>query len=187
MLRTCGLVLAVASLMIACGGGGGVGNADAAMSAPHDLQYGVGTGEVGSPYGPYPPSVSGTVTRYSVSPALPAGLTLNPTSGVISGTPLAASPQATYVITAANAGGRATIAVTLLVLIPPTLTYASPVTATMGAPVTPLVPTLSGDADTLSIKPALPDELTFRSYDRHRVRHPQSREGCGHLYHYRQQ
>jgi Putative Ig domain len=51
--------------------------------------------------------------------------------------------------------------VTLLVLVRPTLTYASPVTATMGAPVTPLVPTLSGDADTLSIKPALPDGLTF--------------------------
>jgi hypothetical protein len=30
--------------------------------------------QVGSPYGPYPPTDSGTVTGYSVSPALPAGL-----------------------------------------------------------------------------------------------------------------
>jgi Putative Ig domain len=51
--------------------------------------------------------------------------------------------------------------VSLRVLVPPTLTYASPVTATMGAALPPLVPTLSGDADTLSIKPALPDGLTF--------------------------
>jgi hypothetical protein len=163
MLRTCGLVFAVTLLMGACGGGGGGGNTTAVvkMSAPQDLQYGVGTGEVGSPYGPYPPSVSGTVSTYSVRPALPAGLILDPTSGVISGTPLAASPQATYVITAGNAGGTATVAVTLLVLAPPTLTYASPVTATMGAPLTPLIPALSGDADTLSIKPALPEGLTF--------------------------
>jgi len=66
MLRTCGLVIAVAVLMVACGGGGGE-----AMPAPSNLQYALGTGEVGSPYGPYPPSVSGTVTGYSVSPALP--------------------------------------------------------------------------------------------------------------------
>src|SRR2546430_11030313 len=83
MLRTCGLVIAVALLMTACGGGGD------AMPAPHDLHYALGTGQVGSPYGPYPPTVSGTVTGYSVSPALPAGLTLDPTSGVISGTPIA--------------------------------------------------------------------------------------------------
>ena len=70
MLRTCGLVIAVALLMTACGGGGD------AMPAPHDLHYALGTGQVGSPYGPYPPTVSGTVTGYSVSPALPAGLTL---------------------------------------------------------------------------------------------------------------
>jgi hypothetical protein len=167
MLRTGGLVIAVAWLMGACGGGGGGGGgggttAVVAMSAPHDLQYGVGTGEVGSPYGPYPPSVSGTVTAYSVSPALPAGLTLDPTSGVISGTPLTASSGTTYTVTASNGAGAATAALTLVVLVPPTaLTYTSPVTATMGAALTPLVPTLSGDADRFAIKPVLPDGLTF--------------------------
>src|SRR3979411_1280607 len=112
MLRTCGLVIAVAVLMVACGGGGG----GEAMPAPSNLQYALGTGEVGSPYGPYPPSVSGTVTGYSVIPALPAGLTLDPTSGVISGTPLAASPTTTYTVTASNAGGSATASVTFMVL-----------------------------------------------------------------------
>jgi hypothetical protein len=163
MLRTCGLVIAVALLMVACGGGDSSSGVPAVEMTPRPqhLQYSLGTGEVGLPFGPSPPSVSGTVTAYSVSPALPAGLMLDPTSGVISGTPLAGSPATTYVITASNAGGTAIVAVSLRVLVPPTLTYASPVTATMGAALPPLVPTLSGDADTLSIKPALPDGLTF--------------------------
>jgi hypothetical protein len=155
MLRSCGLVIAVALLLDACGGGGD------AMQAPYGLQYALRTGQVGLPYGPYPPNVGGTVTGYSVSPALPAGLTLDPTSGVISGTPLAAS-SGTYTVTASNAAGAATAALTLVIHGPPTaLTYTSPVTATVGAALTPLVPTLSGDADTFSIQPVLPDGLTL--------------------------
>lgn len=167
MLRLIGSVIGLAFIMAACGGGGAVGvgtggvGAGGQLSAPQNLQYGAGIGEVGLPYGPFPPTVSGAVTAYSVRPALPAGLTLDPTSGAISGTPLAASPATTYVITASNAGGTATVAVSLLVLVPPTLTYTSPVTATMGVALPPLVPTLSGDADTLSIKPVLPTGLTF--------------------------
>ena len=153
-------------LLTACGGGGGGGsggggNAVEAMSAPHDLKYSVGTGEVATRYGPYPPTVTGPVTGYSVSPALPAGLTLDPTSGVISGTPLAAS-SGTYVVTASNEAGAATAALTLLVLVPPTaLTYTSPMTGTVGAALTPVVPTLTGDADQFAVEPMLPDGLTL--------------------------
>ena len=159
MLRTCGLVIAVALFMGACGGGGGE-----AMPAPSNLQYALGTGEVGSPYGPYPPSVSGTVTGYSVSPALPAGLTLDPTSGVISGTPLAASSATTYTVTASNGAGATTAALTFAVLVPPPptgLTYTSPVTGTVGAALTPVVPTLGGHADAFTVSPALPAGLTL--------------------------
>jgi len=159
MLRTCGLVIAVAVLMVACGGGGGE-----AMPAPSNLQYALGTGEVGSPYGPYPPSVSGTVTGYSVSPALPAGLTLDPTSGVISGTPLAASSATTYTVTASNGAGATTAALTFAVLVPPPptgLTYTSPVTGTVGAALTPVVPTLGGHADAFTVSPPLPAGLTL--------------------------
>jgi hypothetical protein len=159
MLRTCGPVIAVAVLMVACGGGGGE-----AMPAPSNLQYALGTGEVGSPYGPYPPSVSGTVTGYSVSPALPAGLTLDPTSGVISGTPLAASSATTYTVTASNGAGATTAALTFAVLVPPPptgLTYTSPVTGTVGAALTPVVPTLGGHADAFTVSPALPAGLTL--------------------------
>ena len=164
MSRSIGLVTGLALLLVACGGGGGgaVGSGSGvAMSAPHDLQYALGTGEVGRPFGPFPPSVSGTVTGYSVSPALPGGLALDPTSGAISGTPLTAAPAKTYTVTASNAGGSTTAAVTLLVLVPPTLTYASSVNAMVGAALTPLVPMLGGDVDSLSIQPPLPDGLTF--------------------------
>jgi hypothetical protein len=160
MLRTCGLVIAVALFMGACGGGGGE-----AMPAPSNLQYALGTGEVGSPYGPYPPSVSGTVTGYSVSPALPAGLTLDPTSGVISGTPLAASSATTYTVTASNGAGAATAVLTLVVLAPTpsglTYDHGYPVTGTVGALLTPLVPTLTGHADAFRVFPPLPAGLTL--------------------------
>jgi hypothetical protein len=167
MLRLIGSVIGVALLMVACGGNGAVGGGTSGggtagqSSAPQNLQYGAGIGEVGLPYGPFPPTVSGTVTGYTVSPALPVGLALDPTSGTISGNPLAASPATTYTFTASNDAGTATTALTLVVLVPPTLSYASPVTATVGVALAPLVPTLSGNIDSLSVEPALPDGLTF--------------------------
>lgn len=52
-----------------------------------------------------PSSAGGAVVSYSVSPALPLGLILNTTSGVISGKPTTATPAANYTITATNATG----------------------------------------------------------------------------------
>jgi len=54
------------------------------------------------------PTVTGTVTGYTVSPALPAGLALSATTGVISGTPTATAAQATYTVTASNSAGSTT-------------------------------------------------------------------------------
>jgi hypothetical protein len=55
------------------------------------------------------PSVSGgAVISYSVSPALPSGLSLNTATGVISGTPTVVSANATYTVTATNSGGFTT-------------------------------------------------------------------------------
>jgi len=166
MLRTIGLVTSLVFLMVACGGGGGGavgGGTGGVMSAPSDLQYG-GTigyrGAVGTPFGPYEPTVTGTVTGYSVSPVLPTGLSHNPTWGVISGTPLTASPETICTITASNDGGAATFALTLTVLVPPSaLTYPSPLNGTVGVALTSLVPTYSGDADAFAILPALPAGL----------------------------
>jgi hypothetical protein len=169
MLRTIGSVTGLALLLVACGGGsggavgGGTGGdgTGGALSAPHDLQYALGVGEVGLPFNPAGPTVSGTVTGYSVSPALPAGLSLDPSTGLISGVPLAAASGTTYTITAKNAAGTATTAVKLVVLVPPTALTYSPVTGTVGAVLTQAVPTLSGDADNFTVFPPLPAGLTL--------------------------
>lgn len=50
---------------------------------------------------------------YSISPALPAGLTFNNTTGEISGTPTTASGPTTYTVSAANEGGSATATVSI--------------------------------------------------------------------------
>jgi hypothetical protein len=62
---------------------------------------------VGFPATPLAPTISGQVTGYSVSPALPPGLTLDSASGTISGTATAAAAAAPYVFTAHNSGGDA--------------------------------------------------------------------------------
>jgi hypothetical protein len=55
------------------------------------------------------PTVTGDVTSYSVSPALPSGLSLNTSTGVITGTPVdEIVTSATYIITASNSGGSTT-------------------------------------------------------------------------------
>ncbi|MEI7508721.1 MAG: Ig domain-containing protein [Flavobacterium sp.] len=61
------------------------------------------------------PSVSGNVTTYSVAPALPTGLSLNPTTGIISGTPTTLSTATSYTITATNSYGTATTTISITV------------------------------------------------------------------------
>jgi len=70
-----------------------------------------------------PSSTGGTITSYSVTPDLPVGLSLDPTTGIVSGTPTAATPTAVYTITGANAAGRtsAGLVVTVLGPTPPTI------------------------------------------------------------------
>jgi hypothetical protein len=64
-----------------------------------------------------------SVTAYTVSPALPPGLSIDPSTGVISGSPTAVSAQATYVVTGSNSGGSvpANVSPTITVNAPPTI------------------------------------------------------------------
>ncbi len=56
------------------------------------------------------PTWSGhAVTSWSISPALPAGLSFSTTTGVISGTPSDLAGSGSYTVTAANAGGSTTV------------------------------------------------------------------------------
>ncbi|HSM92296.1 MAG TPA: putative Ig domain-containing protein [Anaeromyxobacteraceae bacterium] len=57
----------------------------------------------------------GTPDSFTVSPALPPGLTLDRTSGVIAGTPTATAAPAAYTITAKNEGGSTGATLTLAV------------------------------------------------------------------------
>ena len=46
------------------------------------------------------PTVAGNVSSYSITPALPAGISFNTSTGLITGTPTAASAATTYTVTA---------------------------------------------------------------------------------------
>ncbi|WP_198674075.1 SMP-30/gluconolactonase/LRE family protein [Chitinophaga alhagiae] len=56
-----------------------------------------------------------TATGYTITPTLPAGLSFNPASGIIAGTPTAVSPATDYIITAFNSAGRDGYVLTLSV------------------------------------------------------------------------
>jgi feruloyl esterase len=104
-------------------GGCSSGNTPAAVQGPLTLSYASETivYAIRTPIAPnIPTSSGGAVTVYSVSPALPAGLSLNATTGVISGTPAIATPQSRYTVTAANSGGSttATLTITTAKLVP---------------------------------------------------------------------
>jgi len=62
-----------------------------------------------------------TLTGYTIDKPLPAGLTFDPTTGIISGTPTAASPATDYTITAYNTGGNSSTAVNIQVVLASTL------------------------------------------------------------------
>jgi len=94
------------------------GAAAAGEVAPQALMFANDPGVYtkGVAIAPNPPFTSGgRPTSYRVRPALPAGLVLDPGTGVISGTPTAVTPQASYEITAGNSAGTATASLTLAV------------------------------------------------------------------------
>ena len=115
------LILTIALLVLSilipgCGGGSSGGSGPSNPAPPSALSYPSPVqATVGNAITPLSPTVTGSVTSFSVSPALPTGLSLNITSGVISGTPTVSSPETTYVITASNVSGSATFGLLLTV------------------------------------------------------------------------
>ena len=83
---------------------------------PNQLSYpSPAAGTVGMPLGPLVPSVAGTIEHYAVTPALPPGVALDNKSGVIAGTPSAASSLAPYTITASSLPGNTSFILLLTV------------------------------------------------------------------------
>jgi hypothetical protein len=117
----------------------------------------------GTPIAAISPSVTGTVTQYSVMPALPAGILLNPGTGLISGTPTAAVALSNYLVTASNSSGATNFTLTITVLVPPPsgLSYPSPQIFTAGTAIAPLSPTVTGIATYYYSQPALPAGLSL--------------------------
>jgi hypothetical protein len=113
-----------------------------------------------------PTSSGGAVATYAVTPALPTGLTLNTTTGIISGTPTIVSANAIYTIIATNAGGFTTTSVSILVAnaSPSALTYSSnPAVHIVGYPVSNTPTSLGGAVVSYAITPALPAGLTLNT------------------------
>lgn len=168
MDRTRWTAIALVSLVVlsACGGGGGNSTPPPPVTPPTDLSYSTPiVGTVGVALVALSPTVTGSVSSYSVSPALPAGVSLNTTSGQISGTPTAVSAATPYTVSASNGGGSTTFAFTLTVLAAPPagapsdLLYSSPVVATLEVALPPLSPTVKGTVTSYSVSPALPPGL----------------------------
>ncbi len=76
------------------------------------------------------PTVTGTPTLYSISPLLPAGLTLDGAHGWITGTPASPTPTGNYVVRAENAGGATSVPLSLAVDPPAPVLRLEPISGT---------------------------------------------------------
>lgn len=161
----------------ACGGGGG-GGGSAPLPAPSGLSYTTPVkATLNQALSGVTPTVTGTVSSWSVSPALPAGLSICPasgnsncTSGQIYGTPTALSSPASYTVTAGNASGSTTFSLQLSVLhaAPSGFGYedskknaitSAGVVLTIGKAMDPIRPVITGVVNSYSVNPALPAGL----------------------------
>lgn len=137
MQKFLALVLIPLMLLSGCGGGGGGGSAPP-PSTPTVATTSLAEGVVNQPYGATLAATGGTAPyTWSVSSGtLPGGLTLNATSGYISGTPSAAAsatPLTVTVTDSASKTGTANLALTIIAA-PPAQTIAG-----VGPNVVPLV------------------------------------------------
>ena len=142
---------------------------NASLQAPSNLSY---TTPVIYPTGTAitanTPTVTGVVTTWAVSPALPAGLNFATTNGVISGMPTAIKGATNHTVTASNAAGstQATVNITVSLGAPKNLSYSNTpnigyVTGGIFATMNPTVG--GGAASTYTINPALPAGISINA------------------------
>ncbi len=152
---------------------------DGSSSATARLTFGVGSrvitpslqsvvGRVGAAITPttaYTAQRFASTPRYSVSPALPKGLVMDARTGVVSGTPTAAQPVTTYLVTATAPDGTAQANLTIEVDPAFTITPASQsLSGTVGQPLSgaqEYATTGFTTAPVYSVTPALPAGLSI--------------------------
>lgn len=108
-------VIAIIPLVVvSCGGGSHPGPRG---TPPSNLSYPQSAinATVGAAIPAEAPTVTGTVSSYSCSPALPTGLVLDTSAGTISGKPTAVSATATYNINASNSSGSTATSIQITV------------------------------------------------------------------------
>ncbi len=104
-------------MLFGCGDDGDGDQANDGTAAPTALSYAAGPAITIGTQVQWAPVVTGaSATRYTVSPALPAGLVLDDSTGVISGAPTTARASTPYVVTASNTGGSVSYTLTFAVL-----------------------------------------------------------------------
>jgi hypothetical protein len=130
---------ATSTVSVSATNAGGTGNATVsinispgAVTAPVISSAGTATGATSAAFS-YTITASNTPTSYNAT-GLPAGLSVNTTSGVISGTPTTAATSA-VTISATNSGGTGTKALSITVsnsVVAPAISSASAATGTVG-------------------------------------------------------
>ena len=136
----------------------------AATVAPVFTSPTAATGTAGVPFVTYLIAATGQPTSYSAT-GLPAGLSLNSTTGAISGTPTAAGTSV-VTLTATNSAGVTTATLTITIAAPvvaPVIT-SPPVSApgTVGTPFVPVAIVTTGSASTFTAV-GLPAGLSINS------------------------
>jgi hypothetical protein len=177
-IQRCLGLLTLASMLAACGGGsGGTPSSPPppppppppTVTAPSGLSYGTAPAfVVNQAITPLTPTVTGTVSSYSINPALSAGLSLDATSGTLSGTPTTAAATTVYTVTAANSAGSTTTTLNILVNAgqPAGVYPSSAYSFTVGVAPSAIVPSVStGSGANWSVQPFLPAGLVLSATD----------------------
>jgi hypothetical protein len=114
-------------------------------------------------------STGGSVSLYTVTPALPAGLTLDSSTGLIAGSPVGAQAPLDYTVIATGPQGNDTAVIRLWAVAPysptlvPSIVIESPVYDTVGKAATHTVYSLGGPVNAYTVTPALPAGLTLNT------------------------